>query len=206
MKVSDDGRIAFAHQLHDLLERAFRSVMLLPINGFGPIAMPMPVQLVVALWAAKTSFLIERSVGYIRGEQVPDAGPSPFRWMRERSEPPPQTQVWIGAVDAKPAKLISFVATQWVGADDPPVGIIQVFTIGYVLFVLYSPVGFSHLPAPAQTFALDIGGETANFLREIWPHKADEVEWPPPGIFSADQLEVMWPSGGRIRARLAPPD
>ena len=84
--------------LHDL-EAAFRSVMVAPMNGFGLIGMPTPVQLVMSLWAIKTWLLIERSLSYLRGETPMYAGPEVFRWLRENREPPPAMQVFIGAVD-----------------------------------------------------------------------------------------------------------
>lgn len=193
--------------LHDL-EIAFRAVMLWPMNGYGPLRMPEPVQLLVALWATKTWLLIERSMAYIRGEQPVYVGPHVFRWMRENSEPPPGMQVWIGAIDresAVAAKAISFVATQWVGADDPPVGIAGIFSIGCVLFFVYAPVGRPDR-LPAVRYALGMGGSRADFLREIWPHKVGEIVWPPPGILSADQLDEIWPSGGRIVATEQTPE
>jgi hypothetical protein len=168
--------------LHDL-ERAFRAVMIAPMNGYGPLHMPAPVQLVVALWATKTWLLIERSMEYMRGKQPVYVRPDVFRWMREQSEPPPAMQVWIGAIDresAKAAGTVSFVVTQWVGVEDPPAGIAGIFTIGCVLFLVYATV--TDNPQPEQFYRLGIGNRLAAYLRQIWPHQVEEIEWPPPGI------------------------
>lgn len=186
--------------LHDL-ERAFRAVMIGPINGFGPLPMPEPVRLVVSVWAVKTWLLIERSLGYMRGEQPVYVRPEVFRWLREKSEPPPTVQIWIGAIDprtAQASRMISFVATQWVGVEDPPAGIAGVFSIGSVLFFVYAPVGDPRKPGPS--FRLGIGGNTALFLRQIWPYQPGEVIWPPPAIFAAMDLPKIWPSQHRIPA------
>jgi hypothetical protein len=186
--------------LHDL-ERAFRSVMLLPLNGYGPILLPQPVQLVVALWAVKVWLLLERSLTPMRGEYVSlEQSPEMFRWLREHSEPVPDTQVWVGAVHAEAASLISFVSPNWVGTPpDPPVGIAGVFTIGHVLFQVYMPItGVNRVPS-VQTFALGIGGGLASYLTQIWPHEVEEISWPPPRIFTVDDLHRLWPPGGHIQ-------
>lgn len=190
--------------LHDL-ERAFRSVMVLPMNGFGPLAMPPPVQLVVALWATKTWLLIERSLAYMRGEFPAYVGPEVFRWLRDKSEPPPAMQIWIGAIgrdSAMAAKRLSFVGTHWVVPDEesPPVGIVGIFSIGCVVFFLYAPIGNGPLPPPTSYFAFGFQGLKATFFREIWPHKVAEVQWPPPSIFTVEELQTTWPSGSRIIA------
>lgn len=180
--------------LHDL-ERAFRAVMIWPMNGLGPIPLSKAEQHVVALWAVKEWLLIEQSMAYIRGDKTLEPQPHLFRGIREHGEAPPIAQVWIGAVDALPDQLISWVATRWVGSPpDPPVGITGVFTIGCVLFHVYMPVHFGPGPSgPSQ--ALGIGGGLASYLTQIWPNQIEEVEWPPPGILSRADLDRIWPSG-----------
>jgi hypothetical protein len=188
--------------LHDL-ERAFRAVMIWPMNGLGPIPLIKPVQHVVALWAVKTWLLMEQSMAYIRGDKTLEPQPHLFREIREKGAPPATAQVWIGAVDAMPDKLISFVATRWVGTPpNPPVGLFGVFTIGCVLFQVYMPVQWGS--TQSQPFALGLGPSLTPFLTQIWPNQVEEVEWPPTGVFSADDLERVWPSGGHIDARTAP--
>lgn len=191
--------------LHDL-ERAFRAVMHWPLNGFGPLAMPKPVQLVVALWATKQWLLIERSLAYLRGGETPMyAGPEVFGWLRENSEPPTTFQVWIGAMDresVRAAATVSFVGTHLVGIEEPPVGIAGVFTIGCVLFVVYAPYG--RLLPDLGFYRLGIGKKLADHLVEIWPHKAEEVRWPPMGILQRSDLDHLWPSGFRIPAKPTP--
>lgn len=191
--------------LHDL-ERAFRAVMLLPLNGFGPIPMPRPVQLVVALWAVKQWLLLERAVVPMRGEDISlQQSPEMFRWLREHSEPVPDTQVWIGAVDARATNLISVVRPNWVGTPpDPPAGIAGVFTIGCVLFQVYMPItGVNEVPL-TQTFHMGIGGVLASYLTQIWPHEVEEVEWPPPRVFTREDINRLWPPGGYIQPGAAP--
>lgn len=190
--------------LHSL-ETAFAAVMTAPMNGFGPLSMPKPVQLVVSLWATKTWLLIERSLGYLRGGETPMyAGPEVFRWMRERSEPPTTMQVFVGAMDresVRSAGTVSFIATQWVGIEEPPIGIAGIFTVGCVLFLVYGP--FGNVLPNAQFYRLGIGNRLGTHLSQIWPHK-EEVRWPPQGIFVRDELEILWPSGGRLPAKPPP--
>ncbi len=191
--------------LHDL-ERAFRAVMHWPLNGFGPLAMPKSVQLVVALWATKQWLLIERSLAYLRGGETPMyAGPEVFGWLREKSEPPSTFQVWIGAMDresVRAAATISFVGTHLVGVEEPPVGIAGVFTIGCVLFLVYAP--YEGVPPTAGFYRLGIGKRLGDHLVQIWPHQSEEVRWPPPGILQRSDLDLLWPSGFRIPAKVPP--
>jgi hypothetical protein len=190
--------------LHDL-ERAFRSVMLLPLNGLAGVVMPEPVQMVVALWAVKQWLLLERSLGYVRGQKALDSGTDNFRWMREHSEPPPQAQVWIGAVAARNTDRLSFVATRFVGdPPNPPVGISGVFAIGCVLFQVYLPIHAINGVPVEQAYALGIGPPLSLALIQIWPHESREVEWPPERILAVDELDRIWPSGGHLQATLPP--
>jgi hypothetical protein len=190
--------------MHDL-EESVRPVLTLPLNGWGPLPLPEHVQRTLSLWAVKTYLLLERSIGYLRGEVAfeitHDPERNPFYAMYQRREPPPGFQVWMGAVSAVGSELISFISTQWVG-DPPerPVGMTGIFTLGCVLFHIYTPVGFVGEP-DKPGMGLGIRGGMAAHLLEIWPANQQIGTWPPSNIFPPDQLEVIWPSGGFIQAR-----
>lgn len=128
----------------------------------------------------------------------------PFRWMYEKREPPPLTQVWIGAVDSRSDDLLASNSTQWLLANEQVAGTAEVFSIGSVLFIVYVPIIVTNEPNPGEPFSFGIVRPAADYFREIWPHKVAEVEWPPPRVYSVAELEREWPSDRRIRVTPEP--
>jgi len=203
LEVRDVCRDCNGGWMHDL-EHAFRAVMIRPLNGFGPVTLHQPEQKVIALWAVKTWFMLERALPHLRADKAIEAQPHLFRYLFENGEPPPNAQVWLGAVNARPANLVSFVATRWVGEPpNPPVGIAGIFSVGCVLFWVYFPVT-KWGALTLDQYALGLPEAFQPFFLEIWPEKIEEISWPPPSVFSADALPRTWPDGGYIHAMEAP--
>jgi hypothetical protein len=189
------------------LEERFRSFMVLPLNGYGPLHLTPSFQLTVALWAAKTWLLLERALGYLRAQKPYLLQPprEAFRWMREHNEPPPTVQVWMGAISAHEAgKHVSLLSTRLVGAPpDPPRGIAGIFTIGDVLLQVYTPARIAG-SKDTTIHQLGVTGQMAQILTQLWPIAAQEVVWPPPIVISPQDFESLWPSGGYLHAEPLP--
>lgn len=191
--------------LHDL-ERSFRAVMSDPILGDEQIrAFPQSVQLVIATWAVKTWLLAEHGWSSMRKQGI-DMQPDVLRYMRENNQPPQTAVVWLGRFDPGPEGAVGTIRTQDVldPTSGEAWGVFGIFTIGWVLLIIYMPTSPPDAPPPDEVFGIRISGMQL-FLDQIWPHEVEEVRWPPMGVLSNDSLEALWPPLGHVHPGPMPP-
>lgn len=181
--------------LHDL-ERAFRSVMLNALLGHvrQPTTLNSGAQQVVATWAIKTWLLLERTHVGIRGMAI--ESPDELFRLRRDDAPSDSSRVWLGAVRITDNTL-SWLSSMLVRTGDYVSGVVGVFTIGAVVFHVFGPV---EPPDGRRARMLDIGADMRDWFVPIWPNQVEEVSWPPPAIFTLDDLQRNWPGNGVIIA------
>jgi hypothetical protein len=183
--------------LHEL-ERDFRSRMMPALHGL-PVRLDRNGQTIAATWATKTWLFAESAFGYLRGGGA--RSPGALRWIREHGEPPPNYEVHLGHVDAE-FRQVFWASTipVWAVPDQRPVGIMGVFAVGHLLLHLWAPLNDPERPETGT--GIGIGPRLGPYLTQIWPLEREDVQWPPPGILSRDDIDRLWPPRGRF---LIPP-
>lgn len=180
------------------LERSFRSLMLDALLGHvrEPTILNSDAQRVVATWAVKTWLLLERTSIRLRGRAF--ESPGELLGLRRDSAPAASSRVWLGAVRITDNTMSWLSSLAVRGRDDDyEAGVVGVFTIGAVVFHIYGP-----FEPPVGRPARDLGITSAMQDRfvSIWPSQSEEARWPPPSIFTLDDLRQHWPGGGVIIA------
>ena len=121
------------------LETEFRDLMTPALHGL-PVLLDRAGQNVVARWGIKTWLLLESALSHQRGGGV--ASPDALAHIRTDKEPPWGYQVWLGQVDAQSRQImwLSTVPIFRRQGEEIPIGIMAVFTVGNLLFLIYAPV------------------------------------------------------------------
>lgn len=115
--------------------------------------------------------------------------------MRRNNAPSTSSRVAIGAVRITDSTFSWLSSSRLRRAgDDYEFGVVGVFTIGAVVFHIFGPV---EPPYGRQPRGIDIGSGMRDRLIPIWPSQIEEVRWPPPTIFTLDDLRQQWP-GNRV--------
>lgn len=134
---------------------------------------PASAQETIATWAVKTALLMEVAEASIRGKAY--APPSQFVALHRERRPPPDTHVWLGAVDAK-GHDIAWSKAVAIGNGPKPDGYMATVAIGYVVLHV---VGWD-LPA-ARVGPIDepvVPGRFVPMLDQLWPPTSIDVAWP----------------------------
>jgi len=176
------------------LETEFRDLMTPALHGL-PVLLDRTGQNVVARWGIKTWLLLETAMSHQRGGGVASA--DTLAHIRKDSEPPWGYQIWLGQLDAQSRQIMWLSTVPIFGrqGDEIPIGVMAVFTVGNLLFLIYVPV-------KEPPFGLGIPDEFGPFLSQIWPIEAEEIRWPPRGMLRPSDLERLWPSNS---TRVIPP-
>ncbi len=168
------------------LEAAFKTSVPGILIGDGmPITIQPAEQGVLALWAAKTAYMITAGTAFATaGADVPTAH---LTALYRTGRPPANTTVHLGAVDAQ-GTLISWTKPttfsrdgDWVGYDIP-------FSIGHTLFIVHhwsSPLSYRLTP--------DVEAR----LLPIWPPTGAPATWPPLPPFTEADLMSIWGTRSR---------
>jgi hypothetical protein len=175
------------------LEEAFRSRMGHLLTQ-GSTILNRTDQTIVAAWGIKTWSLLIPAVRHMQKGFRLNVPIAHYRWIMQHRTPPPRIQMWIGGVDALPAELISLVNVLRV--EDGPNsqrGVAGIFSIGRLLFFIYGPT-------TVESLKLGIDGNLAGRLIPIWAVEEETVIWPPGRLFSAAELDALYPNGGVIHA------
>jgi hypothetical protein len=180
------------------LEGAFKPLMLDALLGHArePTILNADGQRIVATWAVKTWLLLERTAIRLRGRAFESA--DELLGLRRDGAPAASTRVWLGAVRIADNTMSWLSSLPVRGRDDNyECGVVGVFTIGAVVFHIYGPFA-----PPVGRLARDLGISDAMKDRfvPVWPCQAEAVRWPPPSIFTLDDLRQHWPGGGEIVA------
>jgi hypothetical protein len=169
-------------------------------------------QALIALWAVKTGLLLELALRQQypgqRTVQGYAATPQELAWLREQSEPPPRSMVWLGCWDCQKASPVNYEPS---GAALPTqdgatvTGHLTTFTLGYVALQIYTvdfieaqrhgaPVWNTRPPAPLR-----------EALPRIWPPQLviPGVPWPPPA-FAQDRWPNLVTWNGALRPDTKP--
>jgi hypothetical protein len=177
--------------LHDL-ERKFRSVMLEALQGHTqpPTVLNPGAQQVVATWAIKTWLLLERTQVNLRGMAI--ESPDTLLSMYRNNAPSESSRVSIGAVRITDSTFSWLSSSRLRRAGETyDFGVVGVLTIGAVVFHISGAVE----PPSGGRSGFQVGGP--DWFVPVWPRHEPEVNWPPPSIFTLDQLRRLWP-GNRI--------
>jgi hypothetical protein len=172
------------------LEAAVQSFIVPALNGSGTLDLSQSQCLQVARWATKIALLLELSLTWTnRGGYVP---PDHLSWLHDHRSPPPDTQVWLGAVDAENHLIFWSATSRWGFSRDAPKGYVATFTIGYVLFQVFGrdlPGTEPDLPRSPmkQPSTLE------EFLLPVWPG-VSAFHWPPTVGFHWEDLDRIWPT------------
>ena len=173
------------------LEAEFSDKML-PVIGGQEVTLDRAEQAMVAMWATKTWMLLEMALKHDRGWAMRDPGILPFLYRERR--PPRELSVWAGGLLPGHSTL-AWVTTMVV--NDPPVGVITIFTIGNLAFHMFYPF-------PPQQHVLKIGPDLSKGFTSIWPNTAARVAVPSSALFDIDDMDRIWQSG-RIEIPLSAP-
>jgi hypothetical protein len=177
--------------MHDL-ESEFRSVMLPALTGEAvlrgqALKLDRGAQRVIATWGVKTWFLLELATEYIRKSAVRSDTVLPFLYRHHC--PPEEVQVFLGVA---PAPWLTFSEFSTVGlprGSEAPVAALALLTIGKLAFYFYVP---SILGGQRQALAMELGGDMASALTQIWPHQDAEVGWPPAAVLSRELIDTVF--------------
>jgi hypothetical protein len=164
------------------LETEFSSAML-PAIGGNPVSLDQQSQQMVATWAAKTWMLLEIALKFDRGWAFQGPGILPF--LHRERRPPRELSVWLGGLVPGHSTL-AWLTTMIV--NEPPVGVITIFTIGNAVFHVYYPF-------PPVRHSLAIGPNLRAGLTQIWPVAAERVDLPPISLFDIEDMNRMWRTG-----------
>jgi hypothetical protein len=174
---------------HDL-ERAFRALMLPALTATGDVRLGPGSQQVVATWATKAWLLGELTYSQLRGGNVEN--PGTLRRLRDVGVPPTSSQVWLGAVSRLDRTMTSLAHLAVRTSRGHIIGWLGVLTVGHILLVLYGPT-IPLAGSPTYPISLNVEG-----LAQVWPHEVEEVRWPTSRVYTAKQIEAMWPPGAVI--------
>ena len=170
------------------LERTFRGVMLNALQGHvrEPTLLDRAAQQVVATWAIKTWLLLERTSLHVRGMAI--ESPGTLLTMRRDNAPSNTSRVSIGAVRIMDSTFSWLSSSRLRRAgEDYTFGVVGVLTIGAVVFHISGAV-----QPPRGGRAATLGTDPKWFV-PIWPSDIPQVSWPPPSIFTLDELRLRWP-------------
>jgi hypothetical protein len=172
------------HWLHDL-ERAFRAVMRPTIQGVADVQMTLSrdSQLVIAMWAVKTWFLVQRGLARLRGGVI--AGDN-MEYMRTYNEPPELTQVWIGRIERRDDHLLVLGTNDVVTEAGEALGWISNLVVGGLVIAVFVTARF--VDGSWQGIDLD-----PSAFEQVWPHESEEVLWPPATILTLESLLELFP-------------
>jgi len=169
------------------LESRTGDLLTTAIQGNRVVFLPEDQHL-AATWATKTALLLELALEGPRGTAYSPADNA--AWLYAHGEPPPGTEVWVGAVGpALTGHVWLSSSTGFRRADDGSEELhayLSAMAIGHLLF---------------QVFGEDIGSDMQiklgpipkTFLKQIWPVSADRVLWPTAPLIQAADLSRIWP-------------
>lgn len=175
------------------LEVAFAGLMTPALRG-SPVTLAKAEQTIVAMWGLKTWLLMELALAHDRGGALRSRGALP--WMYEHDEPPEQYMIRVGAVDTEGRQLVWLATNPLSMAHGaPPAGVMGVFSIGSLLFHIWAPL--VAMEPPRSLVRIAIGPALAPAFKQVWPFEAEKVDWPPPRVLEDEDLDGLWPAGGR---------
>jgi hypothetical protein len=164
-------------------------------------------QELLALWAVKTSLLLElairqnpRDVRTVKGYQ---ATAQELAWMWARNEPPPRSMVWLGAWDCQREVPVNYEPSSagLPTADGIPVtGHLTTFTLGFVVFQVFTVDFVAAELHGAVVWNTHVPDSLAHALTRIWPQQLtpSEITWPPEA-FSRNEWRRLITWDGRLR-------
>jgi len=144
-------------------------------------------QRLAAFWAAKTVFLLELALRQMHPGQREVEGYAAsdveLAWMRTHNEPHWRTMVWLGCYDCEKSKPVCYEPSSAVlpTADGfPVVGHLATFTLGYVVFQVFSVDFLAAEQHQAKIWNTHVPASLSKHLVRIWPKQlvTPDVSWP----------------------------
>ena len=159
------------------LEEATRPVL-------GPMIRSRPTTLLgereqrlLTLWATKTALAFQT----MELTSTQWALPEDFATLHARSEPPPGSQVWLGAREQfYPAWYRAHSLSRDRSAIDVVDGYSVVLTVGFAVFFL--------IVSRDPQVQVRLRGEGALAMAPIWPRRREHVRWPPARLLAPIDL------------------
>jgi hypothetical protein len=133
--------------------------------------LPLAAQRRIALWATKTAIMLDNT------QTHPILPPVKLARMRSHRAIPGGTRVWLGACDElHPLVTSHTVRIETVNTEEPdkqfPTGFYTPMKIGHLCLYVYFPM---------IDFVIQHPSEYHIALARIWPRRASDLPWPPPG-------------------------
>ena len=133
--------------------------------------LPLTAQRLISLWAAKTAIMLDNT------QTDPILPPAKLSRMRNHRAIPGGTRVWLGAcAELHPLVMSHTVRIATVNIDGPdkqlPTGFYAPMKIGHLCLYVYFPM---------MDFVIQHPPEYHIALARIWPRRASDLPWPPPG-------------------------
>jgi hypothetical protein len=154
-----------------------------------PAVLDPAAQRLLALWAAKTAFLLELAIRqmYPSEHRIEGYAPSEVElaYMWRHKEPPPRSMVWMGGWDCKDSKPVAYepAAAALPTSDGAEVaGHLATFTLGYVVFQVFSVDFVAADQHGAILWNTHVPESLDRHLVRIWPAPQPvipDVAWPP---------------------------
>jgi hypothetical protein len=173
-----------------------------------PALLDPAAQGLLALWAAKTAFLLELAIRQMYPSEPRIEGYAPseveLAYMWRHKVPPPRSMVWIGCFDCNNSKPVAYepAAAALPTADGTEVaGHLATFTLGYVAFQVFSVDFVAADQHGAILWNTHVPDSLNRHLLRIWPPLQPvtaDVDWPPEQ-FGADEWPRLVTWDGKLR-------
>jgi hypothetical protein len=171
------------------LERAVQPILTPMALLTQPQVTVTPVaQKLLALWAVKTSLLLELAIRQNpsdpRAVKGYEATTQEFAWMWAHNEPPPRSMVWLGAWDCQREVPVNYEPSSapLPTADGAPVvGHLTTLTLGFVILQVFTVDFLAAEQHGAVVWNTRVPDSLAQALIRIWPQQLapSDVIWPP---------------------------
>lgn len=180
------------------LEKAVAPFLATMSKEFVSTSLDMTQLTLLSTWAAKTSFLLERSFRQKYARCIHDGyeGSEPeLAWLYASHQPPPMARVWLACVDCDHRLPLQYEPS-WVPLlcrDGSTMNAhITTFALGYVAFQVFSVDYLAAEQRGARRGWPEIPETIRPGILPVWP-VTGPVDWPPPAFPWAnwDQL-VTW--------------
>jgi len=173
-----------------------------------PAVLDPAAQRLLALWAAKTAFLLELAIRqmYPSDPRIEGYAPSEVElaYMWRHKVPPPRSMVWMGCFhcsNSKPAAYEPAAAVLPTADGAEVAGHLATFTLGYVAFQVFSVDFVAADQHGAILWNTHVPGSLNRHLVRIWPPLqpvTPVVDWPPEQ-FGADEWPRLVTWDGALR-------
>jgi len=187
--------------------RASRILKPMSVEGQHAV-LDAAAQALLSLWAAKTCLLLELAVRQMyAGKRLVEgyqATAQELAWLRQKSEPPPRSMVWLGYWDCQKSAPVNYEPSSAVlpTADGAVLaGHLTTFSLGFVAFQVFTVDFLAAEQHGAPVWNPRVPKSLAGSLDRIYPAllRQPEVTWPPARPFAKGEWRRIVTWDGRLR-------